>query len=68
MLLPRFLTALVGAPLLLGAIWWGQIPFFILFFGVIMFSLYEFYALADDAGWPVFKKTGLFCGAALAGR
>ena len=66
MLLPRFLTALFGVPLLLAAIWWGQIPFLILLFGISMLSLYEYYTLAEESNWPVSKKTGLLCGAVLA--
>ena len=65
MLLPRFLTALVGVPLLILAIWWGQIPFFVLIFGVIMISLYEYFSLAEEAGWPVSKKMGILCGGIL---
>ena len=42
MLLPRFLTALIGAPLLLLAIWWGQLPYLILVGGIILIALYEF--------------------------
>jgi phosphatidate cytidylyltransferase len=38
----------------------------ILLFGICMLSLYEYYTLAEEAGWPVSKKTGLLCGAALA--
>jgi len=66
MLLPRFLTALIGVPLFLWAIWWGQIPFFILFFGVTMLALYEYYTLAEESAWPVSKNLGLFCGALLS--
>lgn len=65
MLLPRFLTALVGIPLLIVAIWWGQIPFTILMFGIIMMALWEYYALLEDAAWPIFRKMGLLCGALL---
>ena len=63
MLLPRFLTALVGAPLLLLAIWWGQVPFFVLMFGVTMLALQEYYDLAQEAAWPVSKGIGLVLGA-----
>ncbi len=66
MLLPRFLTALIGVPLILTAIWFGQIPFFCILFGVMMLSLYEYYTLAEESVWPVGKPLGLFCGAFLA--
>lgn len=65
MLLPRFLTALVGAPILLLSIWWGQIPFFVLVFGVVMLALQEYYALAREANWPVSPRMGMACGAIL---
>lgn len=67
MLLPRFLTALIGVPLLVLAVWWGQIPFFILILGIILIALHEYYTLAEEANWPVSKKSGLLCGGILAG-
>ena len=66
MLLPRFLTALVGVPLVLLALWWGQIPFFILFLGITLLALYEYLDLADEAGWPVYKLSGLLLGGCLS--
>lgn len=65
MLLPRFLTSLIGVPILLLSIWWGQIPFFILMAGVILLGLEEFYGLAESASWPVSKRTGIAAGAIL---
>lgn len=65
MLLPRFLTALIGIPLLVGAIWWGQLAFFFMLFGIAMLALYEFLTLAQNANWPVSKKSGLFLGSLL---
>ena len=62
MLLPRFLTTVVGVPILLLSIWWGQLPFFILILGVAMLGLHEFYSLAEEASWPVSKKMGLATG------
>ena len=62
MLLPRFLTALIGVPLLLLSIWWGQFAYFVLVVGIVVFSLYEFFSLAEEAGWGVSKKMGLFSG------
>ncbi len=63
MLLPRFLTTLVGVPLLILTIWWGQIPFLIFVFGIVLLALYEYYNLAELGNIPVFKSLGLFCGA-----
>ncbi len=65
MLLPRFLTAVIGMPLLILAIWWGQIPYLTLFFGISLLALYEYFCLAEEAGWPVFKTLGLILGACL---
>ncbi|MBI4217818.1 MAG: phosphatidate cytidylyltransferase, partial [Elusimicrobia bacterium] len=62
MLLPRFLTALVGVPLVLGCIWWGQIPFLMLVLGIVLLSLYEYYSLFEGAGWNVFKYVSIACG------
>lgn len=62
MLLPRFLTTLVGVPILLLSIWWGQLPFFLLMTGVILLGLHEFYTLAESASWPVSKRLGLAAG------
>ncbi len=62
MLLPRFLTTLVGVPVLLLSIWWGQLPFFILILGIAILGLHEFYSLAEEADWPVSKKVGLISG------
>ncbi len=65
MLLPRFLTTVIGVPILLLSIWWGQLPFFILIAGMALLGLHEFYSLAEEAEWPVSKKVGLISGFAL---
>ncbi len=62
MLLPRFLTAVFGLPLILFTIWWGQIPFLVMVFGIVLLALYEYYNLAECASLPVFKSVGLVCG------
>lgn len=46
MILPRILTAVVGIPLIILAVYWGGIPFFLLMGGVIFMSLREYYILA----------------------
>lgn len=43
MLLHRILVALVGIPLVLWCIYLGGIPFFLMFFAIIFFSIIEFY-------------------------
>jgi phosphatidate cytidylyltransferase len=48
MLLPRLITAVIGIPLILLAIYWGSVPFFILILGVTFLSLREYYILARE--------------------
>lgn len=43
MLLHRILVALVGIPLILWCIYLGGIPFFLMFFAIIFFSIIEFF-------------------------
>lgn len=52
----RVLTALVGIPVLLGAIWWGNPWLAILLSVVVILAIREFYRLFDptDASMPVF--------------
>ena len=52
MLLPRILTGIVGAALLLGAIYFGSLPFFFIVLGVVMLAVREFYFLAEETGYP----------------
>lgn len=51
MILPRILTAVVGIPLIILALWWGGIPYFILVSGITLFSLNEFFLIARKAGY-----------------
>ena len=43
MLLTRILTAIVGIPIVLLCIYYGKLPYFIMFFVVIFFAVLEFY-------------------------
>lgn len=52
-------------PLLVGAIWWGQLVFFVLLFGISLLALHEFLTLAEDAAWPVNKTAGMLLGSCL---
>ncbi len=61
MLLPRFLTALVGIPLFLAAVYFGGLPFFFLMLGVVWLGVREFYALAQETGYPCFPWLGQAC-------
>ncbi|MCX5781417.1 MAG: phosphatidate cytidylyltransferase [Elusimicrobia bacterium] len=45
MLLPRLLTSIIGIPLVLLSIYWGNIPFFILMCGVVFLALWEYFVL-----------------------
>ncbi len=65
MLLPRVITAIFGIPLVLGFIWFGGLPFFLFIFGVILFSLYEFYTIMSVGMKPVDPFSLFFCGAIL---
>jgi phosphatidate cytidylyltransferase len=61
-LLPRFVTVLLGVPLLLGAIYYGSLPFFFLVLGVAFLAMREFYYLAGENGYPTFRWLGLASG------
>src|SRR5690349_21094400 len=52
MVLPRVLTPLIFAPIVVAAIWFGTIPFFILVLGVCLFCTWEFCLIADEGGYP----------------
>lgn len=45
MLLSRIVTALIGIPIVIGCIYYGGLPFFIMFFAVILFSVMEFFCV-----------------------
>lgn len=73
MLLPRILTALVGLPLVIAAIYFGGIFFMVFVFAIIMACLYEYGLVLLKAKKPV-SRTGLIVFgvlmtiAAMAGR
>ncbi len=46
MLLPRVLTALIGVPLVVLSIYWGNLPFFILMTGIVFLALWEYFVIA----------------------
>ncbi len=58
MLLPRFLTALFGIPLILILVWIGYLPFFLLVYAIIFLGLYEFYYLWSEKGYQANKTFG----------
>ncbi len=65
MLLPRILTAIVGSALLLGAIYFGSLPFLFVVLGIVLVAVREFYTLARDTGYPCYPGLGLFASAAI---
>jgi phosphatidate cytidylyltransferase len=58
-LLPRILTGIVGAVLIVGSIYFGGIPFFFIVLGVVMLAVREFYFLAEETGYPSYPLLGL---------
>ncbi len=58
MLLPRVFTAIVGGALLLGAIYFGSLPFFFIIMGIVLLGTREFYSLARATGYPCFSSLG----------
>jgi len=65
MLLPRLMTAVVGVPFLVLAIYFGGLPFFFVVLGIVLLGLREFYFLASESGYPSFPVLGVVSGAFL---
>jgi phosphatidate cytidylyltransferase len=61
-LLPRFLTAVVGLPLLIAGIYFGSLPFLFLILAVSFLALREYYGLAEENGYPTFRWFGVVAG------
>jgi len=59
MLLPRILTGIVGAVLILGSIYFGGFPFLFIVLGIVMLAVREFYFLAEETGYPSYPLIGL---------
>jgi phosphatidate cytidylyltransferase len=62
MILPRIITAIIGIPLVILAIWWGAIPFFILMAGVTFLAVREFFKLASHGKYDSYPIVGTICG------
>jgi phosphatidate cytidylyltransferase len=62
MLLPRLLTGILGGALLLGVIYTGGLPFFLVILGISLVALREFYSLSRDTGYATVPKVGLIGG------
>lgn len=65
MLAPRLLTAVVGIPILLGAIFFGGLPYFFVVLAIVLLGLREFYHLARETGYPCYSTTGTLFGGLL---
>jgi phosphatidate cytidylyltransferase len=62
MLLPRILTGIIGIPLVILAVFWGGIPFFILMAGVVFLAIREFFMLADRGKYDTYPTLGVIMG------
>jgi len=65
MILPRIITAVIGIPLVVLAVYWGGIPFFILMAGVVFLCLREYYILSGHGKYNFQPVIGTVCGMAL---
>lgn len=61
----RIITALVGAVAIVGGIYWGMWGYFIVFFGISLLTLWEFYKLAILDDMAPLKIWGSIIGAVI---
>jgi phosphatidate cytidylyltransferase len=59
----RFITGFIGVAIMMGCILWNEISFSLLFLGISMLSLNEFYNLTLKSGVKTQKVMGLIAGA-----
>jgi phosphatidate cytidylyltransferase len=59
------MTAMVGLPLLIAAIYFGGLPFFFLILAIVFLGLREFYYIAEETGYPVYRWVGTCAGVLL---
>ncbi|KOY84717.1 hypothetical protein AD998_20015 [bacterium 336/3] len=52
----RVIAGVLGAAILINAIYWSEYSFFLLFAFIMSFSLWEFYTLLEKAGYKPMKK------------
>ncbi len=52
MLLPRILTSVLLAPLVIAVIWFGSIPFFLFVTAVCLLAVWEYAVMAEEGGYP----------------
>lgn len=63
MLLPRLITALIGGALFLASVYFGSLPFFFVVLAVVLLGIREFYAIAQETGYPCYPLIGQVCSA-----
>jgi len=52
----RVIAGVLGAAILINAIYWSEFSFFLLFAFIMSFSLWEFYTLLEKAGYKPMKQ------------
>ncbi len=52
MVFPRVITAVVLAPIVLAAAWYGSLPFFLLVLGICLIGVWEYCLIAEEGGYP----------------
>jgi len=52
----RVIAGVLGATILINAIYWSEFSFFLLFAFIMSFSLWEFYTLLEKAGYKPMKR------------
>ncbi len=65
MLLPRLTTAIIGAFVLLGSIYFGSLPFFFVVLAIVLVGVREFYGIAEQTGYPSYPVLGQVASALL---
>jgi len=51
-ILPRVLTSILLIPLVVAAIWYGTLPYFLFVLGISLLCLWEFSLMAEEGGYP----------------
>ncbi|MFH1368757.1 MAG: phosphatidate cytidylyltransferase [Elusimicrobiota bacterium] len=62
MILPRIITAIIGIPLVMLAVFWGGIPFFVMMIGVTFLALREYFMLARISRYDTYPLAGTIAG------
>ncbi len=61
----RVIAGILGATILINAIYWSEWSFFLIFAFIMSFSLWEFYSLLEKSGYKPMKIQGLVLANAL---